>query len=176
MIENLLNYGHDATESHRASSLYFKDSFANMGAHADNAGYQKRLKYAARGEFDCESNIHSELFNQNKYLLNGVQMVVKFIKAKNEFALITKPDDDVKYKIKITEATLIVRKVKINPAVVAAHSLALQRYTAKYPITRVDLKNITIPKGVQDTFLENFVLVILPTRVIIGFVDSQAFN
>jgi hypothetical protein len=49
------------------------------------------------------------------------------------------------------------------------------KYTAKYPITRVEVKNITIPKDIQSP-LENVCLGILPSRIVISFVESSAFN
>jgi hypothetical protein len=175
IIENLLNYGHDAYESHLQSSLFIKDTSGHMDFSNSNAGFLSR-RALSQTEFDMESHIHSDLFCQNKYLLNGVQMVVKFYRAPNKFALMTSTTDTTIYKIKITEATLLVRKVKVNPAVVLAHNIALAKFTAKYPIKRVDVKNITLTKGIQDVFLENVCLGILPSRLVIGFVKSSAFN
>jgi hypothetical protein len=108
MVENLLNYGGEAKNTHLTSSLFYKDTPGKMSAVDDNKGYSKRHSFAQAGEFDMESHIHSDIFNQNKYMLNGVQMVMKFYKSRSDFSLMVKQDDSNKYKIKITEAALVV--------------------------------------------------------------------
>ena len=50
-------------------------------------------------------------------------------------------------KVVITDAALLVWKVKLNPAVQLAHIKALDRGTAKYPIQHVETKVFSIPPG-----------------------------
>lgn len=176
MIENVLNFGADATKSHLSTSLFHKDTAGHMGPVDTNAGYVQRRAIARRGEFDMESHIHADLFNQDKYLLNGVQMVVKFYRSKPEFALMKAATDGGNYKIKIHDAVLIIRKLKMSPALLIAHSNVLLRHTAKYPITRVEVKNITIPQNIMSTTLDNIFLGQIPQRVIVLFVNSASFN
>ncbi|KAG8225715.1 hypothetical protein J437_LFUL008100 [Ladona fulva] len=79
-------------------------------------------------------------------------------------------------RVKITDASLLVRKVKISPSVLIAHSRALEKATAKFPLTRVDIKTVTVSKDVQRKTLDNIFLGRMPKRVIIGFVSNAAFN
>lgn len=151
MIENLLNYGYDASLSHLANSLFVKDTAGAMSGSDDNLGHVKRREYAASGEFDLESHIHSDIFNQNKLLLSNCPMVIKFYKAKPEFALMTDPSDTAKYTIKITEALLVMRKVKVASAIAIAHEAALLKTPARYFITRVEVKNFSISKDLMST-------------------------
>lgn len=176
MVENVLNFGSDATKSHLSTSMFYKDSAGHMEADENNSGYIKRRGIARRGVFDLESHIHADIFNQNKYMISGVQMGVKFYRAKPEFALIKLATDATNYKIKIHEAVLIIRKLKMNPALLVAHANAMLRHTVKYPITRVEVKNITIPRDIMSTTLDNIFLGQIPQRVIVLFVDSASFN
>lgn len=176
MIENLLNYGSEAKETHLTSSLFYKDTPGSMDAGDGNKGYLKRREFALGGVFEMESTIHSDIFNSNKYLLNGVQMLIKMYKAREEFPIMTTAGDVEKYKIKIVDAVLIVRKLKMAPALLIAHAATMMKHTAKYPITRCEVKNITIPKGIQNTTLENIVLGQCPQRVLIAFVKSASYN
>ncbi|KAF2883071.1 hypothetical protein ILUMI_23104 [Ignelater luminosus] len=66
--------------------------------------------------------------------------------------------------------------MKINPTKLLAHTKALESSSAKYPITRADVKVLTIPSGVQRKSLDNVFLGQLPKRCIIGFVSNAAFN
>ncbi|XP_031781024.1 uncharacterized protein F54H12.2-like [Nasonia vitripennis] len=76
----------------------------------------------------------------------------------------------------IKEATLIVRRVKISPGVLLAHAQALSKTTAKYPITRVEVKSFTLNSGILGDSIDNVIHGQLPKRIILGFVENKAFN
>jgi hypothetical protein len=56
-----------------------------------------------------------DLFCQDKYLLNHVDLKIKLRRSRDAFALMA---DAANYKIKIKEMALYVRKVQLSPAVV----------------------------------------------------------
>lgn len=175
-IENLLNYGREAKETHLTTSMFHKDTASNMGPVAGNLGWVERSTIALQGPFEMEGPIHCDLFNQDKFLLNGVQMILKFFKARPEFALMSAAADNTVYKIKILEAVLIIRKVKMSPALLIAHANTLLHHTAKYPITRVEVKNVSLATAIQSTTIDNIQLGILASRVVVCLVDSAKFN
>jgi hypothetical protein len=49
----------------------------------------------------------------------------------------------------IVDATLRIRKVRINPGIFIAHAKSLNVHTAKYPYKRVEMHNYTILTGSQ---------------------------
>lgn len=173
-IETLLNYGPAAKGSHLTSSLWYNDAAGSMDNTEDgNEGLVKRRSFTAKSApIDLLGHIHSDIFNQEKFLLNGVELRVRLIRSKDAFSLLSK---DSTYKVNIVEANLFVRRVRINPAVLLAHSKTLTITTAKYPITKVEVKNVTIPAGVQGKTLDNIFLGQLPKRVIVGFITNGAF-
>ena len=79
-------------------------------------------------------------------------------------------------KVSLKEVTLFVRKVKPNPAVQLAHVKALQHGTAIYPLRRVEVKSFTVPTGNRSITKENLFLSQLPTRMVVGVVDNDAYN
>ena len=175
-IENLLNYGSDAKSSHFGSLIWKKDTAGYMDSliAADNQGFSERKDMFAKScSVDLEGNLHCDLFNQNKHLLNGVEVNLKLHLNRNRVCLMSTTDD---YKIKLKEATLVIRKLKYNPTVMIAHAKTLLHTTAKYHITRVEMKSITIPQYVQNKTLDNIFLGQLPKRIILGLVSSNAYN
>ena len=74
------------------------------------------------------------------------------------------------------DVALFCRKVKPNPAVQLAHTKALLHGTAKYPLRRVEVKTFTIPRGNRLVIKENLFLGQLPTRLVFGVVDNDAYN
>jgi len=51
----------------------------------------------------------------------------------------------------------------------------LSKTTAKYPLTRVEVKTFTIHAGVGES-IDNAILGQLPKRIIIGFIDNKAIE
>lgn len=173
-IETLLNYDTSAKNSHLTTGLWYKDTADKMDSLTENDGFKKRAAFTKDGvEIDLLGHLHCDLFNQDRFLVNGVELRVKLVRSKDTFCLMS---DTTGVKISITDATLLVRKVKISPTVLLAHSRALEKATVKYPLTRVDIRNVSIPKDMQSKTLDNLFLGQLPNRVIVGFVSNSAFN
>ena len=57
-----------------------------------------------------------------------------------------------------------------------AHAKTLERGNAKYPVDRVKCKTFTVPAGNLDLMQENILMGQIPTRVVFGCVDNEAFN
>lgn len=57
-----------------------------------------------------------------------------------------------------------------------AHARALSVTPAKYPITRVEIKTLTVGAEIQSKSIDNIFLGQIPKRCIIGMVDSRSFN
>ncbi|VDO11372.1 unnamed protein product [Brugia timori] len=111
--------------------------------------------------------------NMEKYLVNGVEVKLKFVRTRDAFSILATQGQ---YRIRILDATLKIRKVKINPAILLAHSKNLERFNAKYPITRVETKISTIAAGLASYSCNNIILGQIPKRVIIGFVSNRTYN
>lgn len=174
-IEKLLNYQTESLKSHVRSSFFEKDK-GDMLASEANTGYVKRRLWSSKGEFDMEGILHCDFFLQNKFLLSNTPVNLKLHRSKPEFCLISDKTDTNKYRIKITEAAFVVRRVKLADAVVIAHESALLKETAKYFLTRVECRSYSISSNLITTSFDNLFLGQLPKRIVLGFVDQQNFN
>lgn len=178
IIECLLNYGKDTLETQFSTALFSKDTAQHMdetSIKGDNEGL------AARGGHTVESRIvelivpiHADLFFQEKLLLNGVDISLKFIRSKDEFSLMTAAA--AQYKVKIVAASVFVKKVSVAPTVRLAHSRALQHTNAKYAIDRVALKTFSIPAGTRVCNQENLFMGQIPKFIVLGFVDNEGYT
>ncbi|XP_048010383.1 uncharacterized protein F54H12.2-like [Megalobrama amblycephala] len=178
IIESLINYSKDALESLFSTGLFYKDTAGHMDETdpgGDNQGLTKRASYTANSRVvELLAPIHSDIFFQEKLMLNGVDIKIRMIRAKDEFCLMR--DGDVAYKLNIQSASLFVKKVTVSPPVRLGHAQALLSSTAKYPIDRVCLKNFSIPAGSRVSNQENLFLGTLPKSIILGMVDNDAFT
>ncbi|XP_063994376.1 uncharacterized protein F54H12.2-like [Diachasmimorpha longicaudata] len=181
-IETLLNYGTDAKSSHLGTSLWATDSYGAMDSTAvaagdarNNNGLVSRQAFTQGGKaYDLLGHLHCDVFNQDKFLMNGVELRVRLIRAKDDFCLMD--DSALNYKLRIVEASLIVRRVKLSPGILIAHAKTLAKTTAKYPLTRVEVKSFVLHNGIMGETIDNAILGQLPKRIILGFVENASFN
>jgi hypothetical protein len=174
-IETLLNYNQTAKESHLTSSLWYADTANKFDNPKENQGFKSRQAFIQKSKHvDMVSCLHCDIFGVEKFLLNGVELRVKFNRSKSSFNLQTAEGSG--FKVHLLDATLLVRKMTISPTVLLAHTRALETATAKYPLSRVDMKSITISRDIQSKSIDNIYLGQLPTRVIVGFVSNAALN
>lgn len=183
-VETLLSYGHDAKASGLTASMWYTDTAGYMEAQRaktskdpdQNEGLEARLKLCKdKKMIDLIGALHVDLFSQDKLLLNGVELSLRLVRSKDSFCLM-QPGEAIGRKISIKEANLIVRRVKISPNLLIAHSKTLANTTAKYPITRVEVKTFTLHSASYGETLDNVIIGQLPKRVIVGFVNNQAYN
>ena len=176
-IETLLNYGTGAKSSHLTSVLWYKDTAGKMDdTDNGNEGLVKRRELlSVNNPIDLIGHLHCDVFNQDRFLLNGVEVRMRLVRSGDNFCFIdSKASTD--FRIRIADATLLVRRVKISPGILLAHAKALSKTPAKYPLTRVEVKAMTIHSGVHGETLDNIILGQLPKRVILGFVNNKAYN
>ncbi|GFU64588.1 uncharacterized protein F54H12.2 [Trichonephila clavipes] len=100
---------------------------------------------------DMIGRLHVDLFNQDRLLLNLVDLKIKLIRSKPDFCLMGNEG----YKIVFDHVSIFVRKVHINPGVLIAHAKALEKATAKYPIDRVNCKVFSIPQSSYSFIQDN---------------------
>jgi hypothetical protein len=179
-LETLLSYGTDAKDTQLSAELWSADhgNMNEINPYADdvtNDGMKRRAQFIAESKpVELMGRIHSDIFQQDRYLLNGVDMQLKLIRSSPSFHLMG--DEDVCMTI-IQDAALYVRKVKLNPTITLAHSKLLdQGKLVKYPIRRGVVTSFTISQNSLSFNKENVVSGQLPRRIVIGFVRNAAFN
>ena len=138
-----------------------------------NEGLVKRSQPTNQSRVvDMMGRLHADIFFQDRYILNKVNVKIKLVRSKDVFCVMSEAD----CKVMITKAAMFVRKVKLSPSVFMAHAKALENGTAKYPIRRVVCKTFTVPQGFRDISHEKLFSGQLPTRVVVGLVTNEAFN
>ena len=141
-----------------------------------NLGSKARYAFTKQSNtVDMIGPIHSDLFFQERLLLNGVNLRLKLNRAKTSFCLVSSAVNP-QFKVVIRQAILYVRKVKVAPAISLGHVAALKQATAKYPIRRVDCKVLSIPGGFPTFTPDNIFLSQIPKRIVLGLVDTEAYN
>ena len=140
-----------------------------------NPGFVTRRDYIAGSRVvDMIGRLHVDMFLQDKFLINGVDVKLRLVRSTSEFALIAGGANE--YRIVVANASLFVKKAALNPAVQKAHIMALERTTVKYPLRPVECKVYSIPTSALSHTHENLFLGSLPKRLVLCCIDNDAYN
>ncbi|XP_060100397.1 uncharacterized protein F54H12.2-like [Heteronotia binoei] len=160
-IEAVLNYSNDTMNTQFSAGLFYKDTAAQHESTAmdgDNKGFVKRAALAAESrKIDLLGQLHSDLFFQEKLLLNGMDVKIKLTCSKDTFCLMTN-DLNRGCKLNILSASLFVKKVRVAPGVRLGHAEALFTANAKYPVDCMGIKAFSIPAGSRHYDINFFTL------------------
>ncbi|KAF8784261.1 hypothetical protein HNY73_009965 [Argiope bruennichi] len=176
-IDSLLFSSKTAQETMLTSALFYKDTaghFDTMGANSANLGFRERQKLSTESKvLDLIGPLHMDIAFQDRLLPNGVDVRIRLLRHKSEFALMSSSAD---CKIIIQSASLFIRKVNVAPSIIIAQEKALEHGSMKLPIRRADVRTFSLAKGLQSLTIPNAFIGPLPSRVILGFVANDALN
>lgn len=119
--------------------------------------------------------LHLDLAFQPRALLGGINLKITLVPNSSDFYLLTK-DDTIIPSVEFEDASLFLHRSKVIYPIVNAHSLALEKGTAKYPVCRGHVKAFNINSGTIDTTIDNAVYGVLPRRIFIALVPNDAFS
>ena len=142
-----------------------------------NTGLGTRSEWTKMSKIvELQSRIHSDLFNQEKLILSGVDLTVRRLHLhKPEFCLLS-GDTTPAYKITIVDTIFYVKKIELTPSVFNAINTVLNDNNAQYAITRTTPKVFTVPRGQQSQHIDNAFLGKIPKRIAICMMDNDSYN
>ncbi|XP_064625917.1 uncharacterized protein F54H12.2-like [Lineus longissimus] len=119
--------------------------------------------------------IHSELFEQDKLLLNKMSLSIKMHINDPSVFLMAKGVTN-QYKLLIEKAVLYVNVKKVSSNVRLSHEERLLKSNAKYPMRKVNMRFFSRGANRADLSEPNLVNGELPSKIVIGLVRTDAFN
>ena len=197
MLESTLNYDKSAQESQMQSAGFYKrqngfldpqegtitnielpDGDSSFKTTIPNPKYNPgvRARYLSWAKGDTLMGpLFADLFQQDRLLLNGVEIGVQLYRHQPEFYMNAATSDQKKYQIAFENLSLRVCKVKLSPQLQLSHEKMLETVPAKYPYLRSELKTITMPANVSTYRVENLFQGKVPSRLVItGIEDYKA--
>ncbi|XP_005101436.1 uncharacterized protein F54H12.2-like [Aplysia californica] len=177
-LERVLNFDSGAKQSQFTSEMFYADSSGHFEQVKgdENAGMKFRCSLTASSkEVAMYGRLHVDIMNTNRYLLNGVDVKLRLVKSKESFHLMAE-GAGFKTSRSLTHVSLFVRKLRVNPSVQIPVNKALECTSARYPVKRVTIKSFSISRGNLGSTQDNLFLAQLHTRLLVCFVDSDAFN
>ncbi len=158
------------------AELFYKDDFSNMDSTEvwANKGLKRRaLKVLYNTEYDMEGPLHLDLCQQERYILDGVDIGLRLWQSKNSFRLMSAVGE---CRVLITEAVLKVCKVDVADGVRENHMKILKQQKALYPYQRTEMKFFNVKEGSNECMLDDIFQGEVPNKLVFGLVTAQSFN
>lgn len=179
-LQTVLQYGREAKETFLEMQGYYKDRAGFMETMEPdprgNTGWADRFIHFVKGAVvDLEGPLLSDIWQQNKAILNGVELQLKLWPAKPDFILCTKADG-ADYKMELVEACLRICKLTPIPEVMLAHAETIRDNPALYNFDRSEIKTFQLNKGQYSFHLEDLFQMDVPSRLVVGMVTATSFN
>jgi hypothetical protein len=160
------------------------DTILNLNAdtkntNLDSIGYNKddsvRSKWISESKkFAMCGALQLDFFDQPKYLIPGVNVLLRLMRNKNSLSLISTKS---KPKLYFTDARLYVRRVKVEPSVLMGHQIGLNTQNAIYPIRKTSFVRTTLPSGISNYYKEQiFPDSRLPKFIVVAFQSSSQYS
>ena len=176
-LKKLLNTPLSVKKSKDTSAGFYFDS--NNTNFTKNEGYKSRHNLTLNNKtVEFLDNLYIPIFMQNKYLLSGCKLRLRFNRTPQNFILQKLPSDvEDSYNVKITDMKLLVRQVLIDSPIVNAHEKLLkQNQPALYQVDNLILKTFSLPKNSTSFLTENVFPGKLPAKIVFGLVKSTEFH
>ena len=181
-VETLLEYGREAKKTQLQAQGFFKDKTLFMDEVKIDPktiledGMQERCIIFSKSKVsELIGPLMADICEQNRLIMNGVEVQVKLWPSKDPFRINTALVDQA-YKMKIVDASLKVCKVTPTPALMVGHANTLKESNALYPYQKTQLKTFNIPAGQFSFLLDDLYQGQVPSRLVLGMVTSKAFN
>lgn len=179
-IENLLSFNKESKTTHlKGGDLWISDTpgkFEITNLSQQNEGLDERNKVMAGSKsFELCGRLHLDVFLQEKYLPNGLEIRLRLNRTHPNFCMIGGTDAPmVKHAFEVV--CLNVRHVSLLPSVSMELNQAIAEKNMKLPIRRVEVKTFTISAGLRSVTEDHLFQGQLPKRLFIGMIDNKAFN
>lgn len=164
----------DAPKSINACSVW-KALDTNEDNTKDSETIKKRSKVIQKSrEFQMIGSLGVDFCKQSKYLLNNMNISIKFWQSGAPFSLLS-ASTDVNHKVKITDIRLILCHVKLTNELFLAVNESVKVHPVSYPFKKSIMKSYSIAKGMQSVTLNDIFSGKCPDKIIIAMTTTKQF-
>lgn len=130
---------------------------------------------ANSGSIEALIRLHLPLCHQLRLLPNNVNLSLRLLRNGSDFLCQT-TEPGYKGVVEIQKCLLYIRRVTPTPTMALHLAEQMKNQNCLYPIQRLTSKYFTLAKGTREFDVPNICTDQLPSRIMIGFVDTAAFS
>ncbi|XP_041357559.1 uncharacterized protein F54H12.2-like [Gigantopelta aegis] len=182
-IQTLLYNGQEAKDTQLQSQLFYADGGiveANTESINLQTGTNDRL--IARGRYiagsksvTLEGALYEDIFAMRRCLVNSISVPIKLFRN-NAASCLMSGKAGQEYKLELQDVYLKVCELRMNNALILAHSKLFEKSNALYPYVNKTVTMGNIPSSQTMYQWDNLFQSQCPTRVVVGFVKAGAVS
>ncbi|KAH7675872.1 Protein F19G12.2 [Aphelenchoides avenae] len=171
-LDTELTYSGEVKKSYLSCAGWYPDGKSQTSGSA----VESRASLLSKGEpVQFLSRLYIDLFNQERYLINGVDIEIEVTPHKSNFSLINLGDADAKsYRLLVTSCKMYVKTLNVMDGLSVSITDKLQTTAARYPYRKAELKSTFISAGTYEVnkmmFTDN-----LPSWAAVAFVAASSY-
>lgn len=170
---DLLDRSQEQKEGLMTSQFWYPDTAGQFDTLGDNnKGFKIRKELGKLTTVPLIGKLHSELFNQERYFVNNVNISVELTLAKLAFFYMANETDPSLYRMTIKDAKLYVPYVQLAQKTMDEIKEDLKKKPALYPIQRIHTKAFPIDTKSTSVTIEEISRGQLPKKVLIAVVTD----
>ena len=183
-IENLLNYSKSTKEIQLAAIGMTPDT-GNFNSTKPGTGdfktgvnsglIARNNLFKPDGRCEFAGHLLADICNQGRLILDNVDVDINLWPSKDEFRLLV-TENLTKCRLIIEEIYLNVCKVQVNKYCMTGHMAGLEISNGKYPMQKTAMMTKVLPQGSFGDTFEDIFQGIVPSKLIIGMVDAEAYS
>lgn len=194
IMESLLSFTETAKKTHLECEYFkpdlpghceFDDYMIEQGTsmkekakthpQANCAGYERYEKFAKSNQVDFSDTLRGEVSTFDRFLLNKVDIMFKFIRSDDSF-FIQQKDESKEYVLHFDDLYMTVNKIELDEDFVeGVNSKLAGGKRGIYPISRSTVRTKQVANSLNYLNWSGMYQGKLPETIIIGMVDSKAF-
>ena len=181
-VETILNFDGGAKASHLQSIGFYQDTAGKMDSVSRtvgqiNEGLSSRYKETlASKTFGISGQLHVGAFFTTHYIIPRIKISIIIHRTKPDFHLMTNAIDGTTFMVKILQAKLKIRNVKVLESISLAHEQALSVNNALYSYNHTEIRKIPITTNSVQFELQDLFTGRLPDKLIVMFVKTDALQ
>ena len=142
----------------------------DLNNNTNNGWENRRRMLCNKNGFSIAGQICNDFLQSDNHLAPGNRLTLKFIRAPDEFCLLTNSNE--KYKIKITDIGIYARRIKLFPKAFpkVLNFYQNQRYLAPY----TEMKEYPLSTGLTQWNAKITSGGALPKHAVVAFVETDA--
>lgn len=154
-----------------------ENPFDQVDTNGNLAWQLRTLNWRNSDEKQFIVPIHMDLMNQEKLLINKINLKLELHRNPNAFCLMHHvAAAGTTFRMSLNDIKLYLKVVEPVDAVSLALESSLMKNTLKYPIRRTQIKTLSVAAGRRDLPSEPVFTGQIPRRLVVAFVDEDAFH
>ena len=174
-LDNLLNFSPESKATWLTYEGFYKDQAGAFDAETNTGLINRKALFKNKRKHEVVTRLHCDVCFQENLLPSNLDIRFVLTPARQEFVIQNFTATKV-FNIKIEQAKLIVRRVKLTPERNLAFENQIARDEIRLPLSYVRLNTYTLATGIKSFDKNGLFSGTLPDVAILGLVENDSYT